>query len=61
LRSLHSLSERFYENPDAVAFLRRIALDNPHPRAPEALARQVEASGRHESRERLEGLTMPRT
>ena len=56
---LLSLSERFYENPEGVALIRRLALENPHPQSPEAFARQVEASGRHETRDRLGALRMP--
>ena len=56
---LLSLSEQFYENPAGVALIRRLALENPHPQSPEAFARQVEASGRHESRDRLGSLPMP--
>jgi 3-oxoadipate enol-lactonase len=56
---LHSLSERFYESPDAVALIRQIALDNPHPQDPEAFMRQVDASGRHDTRTRLGALGLP--
>ena len=56
---LLSLSEQFYENPGGVALIRRLALENPHPQSPEAFARQVEASGRHETRDRLGALPMP--
>jgi pimeloyl-ACP methyl ester carboxylesterase len=59
LLMLQSLSERFYENPEGVAFIRRMALENPHPQAPEAFARQVDASGRHDARDRLGALRMP--
>jgi pimeloyl-ACP methyl ester carboxylesterase len=56
---LHSLSERFYESPEAVEYIRRIALDNPYPQSPEAFGRQLAASGRHETRDRLGRLRMP--
>jgi pimeloyl-ACP methyl ester carboxylesterase len=56
---LHSLSERFYDNPDGPALIRRIALENPHPQRPEGFARQVRASGRHDARDRLGSLGMP--
>jgi pimeloyl-ACP methyl ester carboxylesterase len=59
LLMLQSLSERFYENSEGVAFIRRMALDNPYPQAPEGFARQVDASGRHDTRERLGSLRMP--
>ena len=56
---LLTLSERYYENPDAVEFVRRMMLANPHPQSPDAFARQVDASGRHETRDRLSELAMP--
>jgi pimeloyl-ACP methyl ester carboxylesterase len=52
-------SEAFYENPDMVAFIRTAMLQNPHPQAPEAFARQLEASSRHDTLGRLGTLTMP--
>ena len=54
-----TLSEEFFENEQAVEFVRRLTLSNPHPQAAEAFARQVQASGRHETRERLPSLSMP--
>lgn len=56
---LVNLSEQFYENPDAVAYARRLMLDNPHPQDPEAFIRQSDACGRHETRDRLHQLSMP--
>lgn len=56
---LLNVSEGFYENPDAVRFLRTLMIDNPHPQSPEAFTRQVEASGRHDLRGRLGELAMP--
>ena len=35
-------SEEFYENADAVAFMRGMMLENPHPQPPEAFARQLD-------------------
>lgn len=56
---LATLSEELYANADAVAYLRRLVLGNPHPQQPEAFVRQVEASGGHDARDRLPGLRMP--
>lgn len=59
LLMLQCFSEAFYENAEAVAFMRNMFLANPHPQAPEAFVRQLEASGRHETRDRLRSLQMP--
>lgn len=56
---LLSLSEKFFRNPDAVAFVKKVALDNPFPQSSEAFSRQVAASGHHETLDRLGTLTMP--
>jgi pimeloyl-ACP methyl ester carboxylesterase len=53
------LSEQTYENAELVAFLRARMLENPHPQTPEGFARQLAASSRHETRDRLGQLTMP--
>ena len=52
-------SEEFFENPEAVATLRGLMLENPHPQPPEAFARQLAASSRHDARDRLPSLSMP--
>jgi 3-oxoadipate enol-lactonase len=52
-------SEEFFENADAVATLRRLMLENPHSQPPEAFARQLAASSRHDTRDRLGSLSMP--
>jgi 3-oxoadipate enol-lactonase len=52
-------SEEFFENPEAVAALRGLMLENPHPQPPEAFARQLAASSRHDARDRLASLSMP--
>jgi 3-oxoadipate enol-lactonase len=52
-------SERFYEQPDHVAFLRQALLANPHPQEAEAFGRQVRATARHETRDRLAQLDLP--
>lgn len=56
---LLNLSEEFYENGEAVAFARNMMLQNPHPQAPEAFARQLAASSRHDCADRLATLEMP--
>ncbi len=52
-------SEPFYEQPEMVEFVRMAMLNNPHPQPPDAFSRQVHASSRHETRDRLGSLTMP--
>ena len=52
-------SEGFYESPEVVEFVRTAMLNNPHPQAPEAFARQLAACSRHDTRDRLGSLTMP--
>ena len=56
---LLNLSEAFFENDDAVAFARQMILANPHPQEPEAFVRQLEASARHDARDRLGSLSLP--
>jgi 3-oxoadipate enol-lactonase len=56
---LLSLSDAFFENAQAIATLREMMLQNPHPQPAEAFARQLEAAGRHNAGERLGELTMP--
>ena len=56
---LLTLSEDFFENADGVAWLRDLMLQNPHPQSADAFARQLDASSRHDTRERLGRLAMP--
>ena len=56
---LLNLSEEFYENAEGVAYVRGMMLQNPHPQAPEAFARQLAASSHHDALERLPSLEMP--
>jgi 3-oxoadipate enol-lactonase len=56
---LLNLSEEFYENPEAVAYARDLALQNPHPQPPDAFCRQLDASSRHDALDRLGTLEMP--
>jgi pimeloyl-ACP methyl ester carboxylesterase len=52
-------SEAFYESPEMVEFVRTAILNNPHPQSPEAFGRQLAACSRHDTRDRLDSLTMP--
>jgi 3-oxoadipate enol-lactonase len=52
-------SELAFENGEMVAYMRQILLANPNPQEPEAFGRQVRATSRHETRDRLGALTMP--
>jgi pimeloyl-ACP methyl ester carboxylesterase len=56
---LLNLSEDMFENPDAIEFARDLARQNPHPQPPEAFARQLDASSRHDTLGRLPSLGMP--
>jgi 3-oxoadipate enol-lactonase len=56
---LLTLSEEFFETAGAVDFVRRMALQNPHPQPAEAFRRQLNASSRHDARDRLGSLEMP--
>jgi pimeloyl-ACP methyl ester carboxylesterase len=52
-------SEEFFENADAVAYMRGMMLENPHPQEPDAFCRQLAASSRHDTRDRLGALALP--
>lgn len=56
---LACLSEEAFADPERVAYFRGMVLDNPHPQSLEAFARQAQAVGNHEARDRLGALTMP--
>jgi pimeloyl-ACP methyl ester carboxylesterase len=56
---LLTMSEQFFENAEAVAYLRGMMLQNPHPQPADAFARQLDAASRHETRDRLGSLSMP--
>ncbi len=56
---LLNMSEAFFENADGVAWLRGVMLENPNPQPADAFARQLDASSRHNARDRLESLSMP--
>jgi 3-oxoadipate enol-lactonase len=56
---ISTLSEAFLEDPERLERARGYMLANPHPQPPEAFARQAEAGGRHEARDRLGALRMP--
>jgi pimeloyl-ACP methyl ester carboxylesterase len=53
------LSEDFYEDEERVKWVRQMTLDNPHPQSTEGFVRQLASMGRHETRQRLAGLSLP--
>jgi pimeloyl-ACP methyl ester carboxylesterase len=56
---LFGMSEQFYESSEAVEYAKQMMSANPHPQSTEAFQRQVEASGRHETRDRLGQISLP--
>jgi pimeloyl-ACP methyl ester carboxylesterase len=52
-------SERVFNQPQFAQAARNALLEHPHPQSTEAWVRQLEASGRHDARGRLDSLTMP--
>jgi len=56
---LLTMSETFFENQDAVAWLRSTILQNPNPQPIDAFARQIEAVSSHDTADRLGSLSMP--
>jgi 3-oxoadipate enol-lactonase len=56
---LEGMSEKFYENADSVAWLKRMIMSNPNPQDSEGFVRQLDACGRHDVRDRLGELSMP--
>src|SRR2546423_3257745 len=56
---LMTLSEAYFKNQAAVEYMRKMMLNDPNPQPPEAFARQLEASRRHDTKDRLGSLTMP--
>jgi len=56
---LLNLSEELFEDPAKVEFARSLFLQNPNPQDPEAFARQLDASARHDALDRLPSLSMP--
>lgn len=56
---LLTLSERMFESEEAIAEIKRMTLENPHPQPTEALIRQIRATSRHDVRDRLGDLRMP--
>jgi 3-oxoadipate enol-lactonase len=56
---LLTMSEKWFQDTGTVDWLRGVMLDHPHPQPPEAFARQLEASSRHDTRSRLGSLSMP--
>ncbi len=56
---LFGMSEQFYESPDRVEYSKQLMRANPHPQSIEAFQRQIDASGRHEARDRLGSISVP--
>jgi pimeloyl-ACP methyl ester carboxylesterase len=56
---LFGMSEDFYSAPERVEYSKQLMRANPHPQSTEAFQRQVEASGRHEARDRLGEISVP--
>ena len=56
---LLTMSEQWFEDAGAVEWLRGVMLNHPHPQPAEAFARQVDAAGRFDTRNRLGPLEMP--
>jgi 3-oxoadipate enol-lactonase len=56
---LLTFSERFFEDEQGAAWVRGMMLQNPHPQPPEAFVRQLEASSRLDTRDRLPSLRVP--
>jgi 3-oxoadipate enol-lactonase len=56
---LFGMSEDFYASPERVEYSKQLMRANPHPQSTEAFQRQVEASGRHEARDRLARISVP--
>jgi 3-oxoadipate enol-lactonase len=56
---LLTMSEAWFEDAGTVEWLRGVMLDHPHFQPAEAFARQLDAAGRHDARDRLGTLEMP--
>lgn len=56
---LFGMSEEFYADPERVAYSKQLMRANPHPQSTEAFQRQLDASGRHETRDRLGQISVP--
>jgi pimeloyl-ACP methyl ester carboxylesterase len=54
-----TMSESFLDNTDGRKWLRNIMLANPNPQKPEGFLRQLDACGRHETRDRLANIDVP--
>jgi 3-oxoadipate enol-lactonase len=56
---LLNFSEEFFEDAQRVGWMREMILSNPNPQPPEAFARQLDACGRFDARDRLPKLQLP--
>jgi pimeloyl-ACP methyl ester carboxylesterase len=56
---LVTMSEEFLDNEGGRKWLRELILANPNPQKPEGFLRQLDACGRHETRDRLPSIDVP--
>jgi 3-oxoadipate enol-lactonase len=56
---LLNFSEEFYEDEQRVTWMRGMVLANPNPQPADAFTRQLQASGRHDTRDRIPTLNVP--
>jgi pimeloyl-ACP methyl ester carboxylesterase len=56
---LMNFSEGFFENAEMVEFIRTAMLNNEHPQPADAFCRQLDASSRHATRDRLAEISAP--
>ena len=52
-------SEAMLEDPERMAYFRKLSQENPHPQPVEAYCRQLQALGAHDLRDRLHELRLP--
>ncbi len=56
---LFGMSEQFYESAERIEYSKQLMRANPYPQSTEAFQRQVDASGRHEARDRVGTISVP--
>ena len=52
-------SEEMLEDPERIAYFRKLSQENPHPQSVEAFCRQLQALGEHDVRDRIGELRAP--
>ena len=52
-------SEEMLEDPERMAYFRKVSQENPHPQPVEAFCRQLQAMGAHDLRDRMDELDVP--